>query len=162
MNTSQPPPISRKMYSTICLIKAALYWSSWHLVLLNVHHLVAFLFLSQSSLHSRSTFRKKLMLQECKGILKQVASNGEFKNLWTTISCVPLKRLKVWILEGSVWRNFSLYSPTLKILCALHEWLKSWSFDSPVWEVDPHFDTPKFCQILSFRYIYSPLKVSCV
>ena len=137
MNTSQqPPPISRKMYSTLCLMKAALCCSSWHLVLLNVHHLLAFLFLSQSSLHSRSTFRKKLMLQECKGILKQVASNGEFKNLWTTISCVPLKRLNVWILEGSVWRNFSLYLPTLKISCALHEWLKSWSFDSRVWRGD--------------------------
>ena len=34
------------------------------------------------------------MLQECKGILKQVASNGEVENLWITISCVQLKRLK--------------------------------------------------------------------
>ena len=138
------------MYSTICLIKVALYCSLWHSVLLNVHHLVAFLFRLQSSLHSRSTFRKKLMLQECEGILKQVASNGVFRNLWTTILCVPLKRLKVWILEGSVWRNLSLYLPTLKISCVLHEWLKSWSFDSPVWGVTPILIPPNLVKFYLF------------
>ena len=47
----------------------------------------AFFIHSRSSLHRRNTFRKKLMLRECKDILKQVASNGEVENLWTTISC---------------------------------------------------------------------------
>ena len=47
-----------------------------------------------SSLHWKITFQKKLMLQECKGILKHVASNGEVGNLRTTISCVQLKRFK--------------------------------------------------------------------
>ena len=59
-----------------------------------VHHWVTFLIRSQSILHWRNTFRKKLILPECKGILKQVASNGEVENLWATISCVQLKRLK--------------------------------------------------------------------
>ena len=63
-------------------------------MILNVHHLVAFLIRSQSSQHWRNTLRKKLMLQKCKGILKQVASSRKAENLWTTISWVLLKRLK--------------------------------------------------------------------
>ena len=77
--------------------------------------LVWFLIGSQSSLPWRNRIRKKLILQECKGILKQVASVGEVENLWTTISCVQLKRLKSLNFRGSHSGNFSSYLPTLKI-----------------------------------------------
>ena len=50
---------------------------------------VAFLIRSQLSLHWRSIFRKKLMVQDAK-----VASNTNVENLWTTISYIHFKRLK--------------------------------------------------------------------
>ena len=53
---------------------------------------------------------EKLMLQECKSILKQLASNG---NLWASISCVQLKKFEFW--RAPFWENFSSYLPTLKI-----------------------------------------------
>ena len=34
------------------------------------------------------------MLQKCKGILKQVASNGKVEKLSITISCVQLKKFE--------------------------------------------------------------------
>ena len=80
--------------------------------------------LSQSSLHWRNTFWKKLMLQECKGILKQVASNGEIENLWSNISRFQLKTFESLNFEGSHLGSFSSYLPTLKISCVKHDWSK--------------------------------------
>ena len=99
-NQSTTTDIQKKIYLMICLIKATLCCSAWHWVLLNVHRLAAFLIRSKSSLHWRNIFRKKLRLQRCKGILKQVASNREVENLWTTNSCVQLKRLKSFNFGG--------------------------------------------------------------
>ena len=106
----------------ICLIKATLCCSAWHWVLLNVHRLVAFLIRSKSSLPWRNIFRKKLMLKRCKGILKQVASNREVENFWTTNSCVQLKRLKSFNFGGPrLGELFFIFVSAENFMCLL--WL---------------------------------------
>ena len=93
------------------------------------------------------------MLQECKGILKQVASNGEVDNLWTTISCVQLKKFKFW--RAPFGWNF-LYLPILKnFMCPSISGKKVKILEAMLGG-NPHFGSPKFCQILSFLYIYLP------
>ena len=51
------------------------------------------------------------MLQGCKDILKQVASNGEVEILWNSISCVQFKRLKSLNFGGTVWGDSHFGSP---------------------------------------------------
>ena len=119
MNNQSTTTDIQKNLSNNWLIKAALYCSAWHWVLLNVHHLVAFWIRSQSSLHWRSTFRKKLMVRKCKGCL-----NRKVENLWITISCIHCKRLK----------SLSFGEPRLEkrfFIFAYYE-----NFMSPAWVVE--------------------------
>ena len=58
---------------------------------------------------------EEVVLQECKSILKQVVLNEEVENLWTTISCVQLKKFEFW--RAPFWENFSSYLPALKTSC---------------------------------------------
>ena len=88
-------------------------------MLLNVHHLAVFLICN--SLTVKPALEKHL-LQEADvagmqrySILKQVASNGEVENLWTTILRVQFERLKTLNFEWPLFvGNFS-YLHTLKI-----------------------------------------------
>ena len=60
-----------------------------------------------------------MMLQECKGILKQVVPNGEVENLRTIISCVQLKRLTHLIFGGSIRGETPIVAPLIFVRFSL-------------------------------------------
>ena len=53
---------------------------------------------------------------------------------------------------------FFLYLPILKISCVKHEWLKSWSFGGPVWEVPRILICPNSVKFYLFFIFANPIK----
>ena len=142
--SSQPPLIFRKNLLNDWLIKAALYCSAWHWVLLNVHHLLAFWIRSQSSLHWRSTFRKKLMVQKCKGCFK--LESWKFVNHHFMYSFLKVKKFEFW--RAPFGKTFFYICPPWKFHeSSVRAWVvKKWILESP-FGANPHCGTPNFCYV---------------
>ena len=53
------------------------------------------------------------MLQECKGVLKQVALNGKVENCVPPLHASSLKDYKVWILVAPFWVDPPFWYPQI-------------------------------------------------